>query len=273
MKEADCVAFLQWALPKMQLAWPGFRKVRRSVCKRIERRCRVLGLHDIAEYRERLQSDPSEWDVLQTCCTIPISRFYRDRSVFEALEHAVLPTLASNASARGDVALECWSAGCASGEEAYTLSILWRLRLAERYPRLELRVFATDIEPTLLTRASTACYRASSLKGLPPTWRDAAFERGDDRFYLRAAFRASVRRVRDDLRTSLPTQRLDLILCRNVVFMYFSPDLQARVARELVGRLHLGDAFVIGLHERLPGGVAGIEAGPNARAVFRRTGV
>jgi len=273
MKDADCIALLQWALPRMQLSWPGFRKVRRSVCKRIDRRCRELGLRDIAGYRDHLETEPSEWDVLRACCAIPISRFYRDRAVFESLERGVLPALASNAMERGDTRLECWSAGCASGEEAYTLSILWRLRLAERYPQLDLRVLATDIDPTLLKRATTACYRASTLKELPPAWRDEAFDKSDNQFSLRAPFRAAVRFVREDICATLPEQRFDLILCRNVVFTYFSSELQMRLARELIGRLQPGGALVIGLHESLPGGVEGIEAWPNARAVFCRAGV
>jgi chemotaxis protein methyltransferase CheR len=216
MKDVDCIAFLQWALPRMQLSWPGFRKVRRSVCKRIDRRCRELRLHDLAEYCDHLETEPSERDVLRACCAISISRFHRDRAVFESLEHEVLPALATNAMERGDTKPECWSAGCASGEEAYTLSVLWRLRLAERYPQLDLRVLATDIDPTLLKRATAACYRASTLKELPLAWRDEAFDKSDNQFCLRAPFRAAVRFVREDICAALPEQRFDLILCRNV---------------------------------------------------------
>jgi len=271
MNDADCVAFLQWALPKMQLAWPGFRKVRRSVCKRIDRRFRELGLSELAAYRDRLESDPFEWEVLRGCCAIPISRFYRDRAVFEALEHVVLPALASSAEQRADTKLECWSAGCASGEEAYTLSILWRLRLAERHPHLDLRVLATDIDPALLKRAAAACYRASTLKELPLAWRDQAFDRREGLYCLRAPYRETVRIVREDMCEALPEQRFDFILCRNVVFTYFSFELQMRLARQLIGRLYPGGALVIGLHESLPTGVENVELWPNARAVFRRT--
>jgi len=272
MKDADCVAFLQWALPSMQLAWPGFRKVRRSVCKRIDRRCRELGLRSIAEYRDHLETEPSEWDALRACCAISISRFYRDRAVFETMERGVLPALASNAMQRGDTNLECWSAGCASGEEAYTLSILWRLRLAERRPDLSLRVLATDIDAALLKRAATACYRASTLKELPLAWRDQAFDTREGQYCLRAPFREAVRFVREDICAMLPEQRFHLILCRNVVFTYFSFELQMRLAQQLMGRLYPGGALAIGLHESLPSGVENIEPWPEARAVFRRTG-
>lgn len=272
MKDADCIALLQWALPRMQLCWPGFRKVSRSVCKRIDRRCRELKIRDSAEYRDHLEAEPSEWNVLRACCAISISRFYRDRAVFETLERVVLPALASNAMQRGDTNLECWSAGCASGEEAYTLSILWRLKLAARYPHLNLRVLATDIDAALLKRAATACYRASTLKELPLGWRDEAFEKSDNEFCLRAPFRAAVRFVREDICTALPEQRFDLLLCRNVVFTYFSFELQMRLAQQLVGRLYPGGALVIGLHESLPRGVENVEPWPELRVVFRRIG-
>lgn len=137
MKDLECVAFLQWALPQLGLDWRGFRKVRRQVCRRIAARIRALGLADTAAYRERLESDRAEWPALAGLCTIPISRFYRDREVFDCLGAAVLPALAEAARKRGAERLECWSAGCASGEEPYTLALQWRMTLAASFPELE----------------------------------------------------------------------------------------------------------------------------------------
>ena len=94
MKNAECVDFLQWALPRLGMRWPGFRKVRRQVCKRIDRRLRELGLPDLAAYRIRLGQDSTEWKFLDGACRITISRFYRDRGVFDALGANVLPALA-----------------------------------------------------------------------------------------------------------------------------------------------------------------------------------
>ena len=91
MKDADCVAFLQWALPQLGLRWAGYRKVRRRACKRIGRRMRELGVADAAAYRARLQADPAEWRALAALCPIPISRFYRDREVFDCLGAEALP--------------------------------------------------------------------------------------------------------------------------------------------------------------------------------------
>jgi chemotaxis protein methyltransferase CheR len=75
------VALLRWALPRLHLRWPGFRRVRRRVCRRIGRRVRELGLAETAPYRARLEADPREWGRLDALCRISISRFFRDRSV------------------------------------------------------------------------------------------------------------------------------------------------------------------------------------------------
>ena len=75
MSDADCTAFLQWALPRLNLRWPGFRKVHRQVCKRLKRRMSELQLTDFAAYRARLEADPAEWQILDQSCHITISRF------------------------------------------------------------------------------------------------------------------------------------------------------------------------------------------------------
>jgi len=124
MKDTDCVQFLQWALPQMHMRWPGFRKVRDHVCKRIERRIRELGLPNVQAYQEYLREIRAEWQQLDGLCRVTISRFYRDKRVFAMLEQEVLPRLAEQALAADGRSLRIWSAGCASGEEPYTLVLL-----------------------------------------------------------------------------------------------------------------------------------------------------
>jgi chemotaxis protein methyltransferase CheR len=270
MNDSDCVDFLHWALPGMRLYWPGFRKVRGQVCKRIDRRCRALGLTGAASYRQYLQVNPAEWDVLRSLCSIPISRFYRDRAVFGFLERSVLPALAAAADSRPDRTLSCWSAGCASGEEPYTLSILWRLRLVQRYPELAFRMLATDTDRVLLQRAAAACYGLSSLEELPEEWLAKAFEQRGDEYCVCEAFRAPVELKWQDMREAVPEERFDLVACRNVVLTYFEPGLQAEVLRRLVGTLRPGGALVVGVHEALPEGTEGLVPWAGARAVFRK---
>ena len=91
MKNTECIAFLQWALPRLALRWRGFRRVRGQVCKRIDHRIRALGLSGPAAYMAYLNDQSSEWAMLDTLCRISISRFYRDRPVFDYLGGTVLP--------------------------------------------------------------------------------------------------------------------------------------------------------------------------------------
>ena len=131
MNDIDCTAFLQWALPRLELRWPGFRKVRRQVCKRLKQRMRDLGVQDLAGYRARLEDDPSEWRVLDECCHITISRFCRNKGIFDVVRRQVLPAIAAQAKGEGR-GVQIWSAGCASGEEPYTLKILWDVEVASK---------------------------------------------------------------------------------------------------------------------------------------------
>ena len=175
MDDRECVAFLHWCLPRLGLRWSGYRKVRRLVGKRLNRRLAELGLTDLCAYRAFLTSTPAEWARLDVMCRIPISRFYRDRGAFDVIIRQLLPQLAAMASARGMAGIKCWSAGCASGEEPYTLSIGWRLCVVQNWPTLQLAVIATDADKTMIERAKAACYSRSSLKDLPQEWVERAF--------------------------------------------------------------------------------------------------
>jgi chemotaxis protein methyltransferase CheR len=249
--DAECVDFLQWALPRLGLRWQGFRKVRRQVCRRVSRRIAELGLREADDYRAYLERAGEEWDVLARLCRVTISRFWRDQAVFEALRDEVLPNLGPNVSA--------WSAGCASGEEPYSLV------LAAAEAHVEIHVIATDVDPVLLERARSACYPESSLRDLPPDLRARAFEDG----CLRAEYREPVDFLRHDVCNGAPGGPFDLALCRNLVFTYFADELQRDVVGHLAGSLRAGGALVVGAHETLPDGLNGLEPWPAARSVFR----
>ncbi len=93
MTDQECIQFLQWALPRLGLRWPGFRKVRRQVHKRINRRLEELRLTQIAEYRDYLETHPDEWRILDGFLRTSISRFYRDRGAWDGLRDEILPEL------------------------------------------------------------------------------------------------------------------------------------------------------------------------------------
>ena len=255
MSDADCTAFLQWALPRLNLRWPGFRKVHRQVCKRLKRRMSDLQLTNFAAYRTRLEADPSEWQILDQACHITISRFFRDRGIFEALRKRVLADIAARAKRERREA-RAWSAGCASGEEAYTVKILWGLEVACSCPGVSLSITATDVDKTMLARARKACCEPSSLRELPPHLVRQAFDRVGQALCVRQPHREGIDFLFQDLRLEAPDLLFDLILCRYVAFTYFAVPLQYQVLGRIVERLLPNGYLVIGTHERLPGDAA-----------------
>jgi chemotaxis protein methyltransferase CheR len=180
LKNDDCIAFLQWCLPRLGLRWAGFRKVRSTVCKRIAKRIRALDLADVDAYRGWLDAHHQEWLRLDAICRIPISRFWRDQCVFDSLACNVLPTLAATARDRGDRGLSIWSAGCASGEEPYSLRIAWSLDAGAAFPGLSVMIVATDIDEVMLTRAREGLYQRGSLRDMPRCLIDRGFEASDN---------------------------------------------------------------------------------------------
>lgn len=252
MSDRDCIDFLQWGLPRLKLRWPGYRNVRRTVCKRLRRRLRDLDLLDLAAYRGFLVGHPEEWARFDAFCRIPISRFYRDRGVFDYVADLALPKLAASAATGGARKLRCWSAGCASGEEAYTLRILWDRALQASHPKLHFTILGTDAEPQMLARGKVACYPAGALKDLPEAWREAAFARDGETFCLKPEFRKDVSFRALDIRQQQPDGPFDLILCRNLVFTYFAAMAQSEALQAIEARLAPGGYLVIGAHERLP---------------------
>lgn len=252
MRDQDCVIFLQDYLPRLGLRWPGYRKVRRTVCKRLARRLRALNMESLTDYGDLLARDPGERAHLDALCRIPISRFYRDRRIFFALGETLLPNLAEAATARGETRLRAWSAGCASGEEPYSLRLVWDHEVQPRHPTIHLDIVASDADPHLLERAEAACYAAGSVKDLPASLRAAAFVVRDSEFRLRPKFKEGITFVRQDIRRAAPSGLFDLIFCRNLVFTYFDAQIQGAVLTRLHHHLRVGGFLVIGAHERLP---------------------
>ncbi len=273
MGDTDCVRFLQWALPQMGFRWPGFRKVRRQVCKRIARRWRELGLSDLEGYRTYLDTDPSEWTVLDGLCRITISRFYRDRGVFENVAGNVLPAIAGLAAETAESAIRVWSAGCGAGEEPYSIALAWGHLAPSARSGLDAEIVGTDTDSHQLERARTAVYPDSSLRELPGEWKDSCFSRepsGD--MCLDPEWRQGVIFFEQDIRLEIPMGEYDLILCRNLAFTYFDESTQRKVLDRLLERLRSGGALVIGCHEELPSETRILTPWDGLRSIYRKSG-
>lgn len=267
--DKDCAALLEWALPQIELRWPGFRKVRRQVCKRLKQRLRDIGLDNFSDYRARLERDPSEWRILDRCCHITISRFFRDRGVFEVVRRIVLPGIAARARSERRAAL-VWSAGCASGEEPYTVKILWDVEVASAFSGISLSIVASDVDQAMLARAREGCFEPTSLHELPPRLIEEAFDLSGPRYCVKPEHRGGIEFVDQDLRTEMPPCIFDLILCRYVAFTYFAEPLQHKVLAGLLERLRPQGYLVIGTHERLPGNVPELTALDRAPQIFEK---
>ena len=210
-----------------------------------------LGLSQFRDYKDWLEAHTAEWDELDTMCRITISRFYRDRGAFEYLRKHVMPVLVSKVISE-DRKLTLWSAGCASGEEPYTLSLILNYDTSLYSSDPTYQILATEINPDLVTRGQLGWFRYSSLKDLPELWRNKAFEKKEDQYCIQERYKVDIDWRVFDLRKELPDQRFDLICCRNLVATYFKEELQIRLFKQMQQRLQPGGILMLGIHESLP---------------------
>jgi chemotaxis protein methyltransferase CheR len=272
MKDPECREFLQWCLPRLRYRWSGFRKVRKQVCKRLGRRIGELGLEGLIAYREYLGSHPEEWQILDSLCRITISCFYRDRSVFNVLRTLILPSLARRALKDNEKEVRCWSAGCCSGEEPYTLQILWKSRVMPAEGRdIPLRIIATDTDEELLERAERGFFTESSLRDLPLELIRQSFCYSGRFYSILKDFRQDIEFVKQDIRKELPCGSFHLILCRNLVFTYFDEAEQRKILDRIIDKLLPGGFLITGIHEALPRGEVSLKPCSSIPGIYQKT--
>ena len=224
----------------------------KCIRRRIAVRMRACGVHSYDDYRAVLTHSPAEWERLRDALTINVTGFYRNAETWEAVRQVVLPAVLDRL--RGEV--RAWSAGCASGEEPYTLAILIAayLEAAGRGHELtRLSIDATDIDRGSLERAGAASYRREGLTELPRELEAGYFEDAGElrRVIERVRRRVSVRS--HDLNREPPPRRgYDLLFCRNVV-IYFDRPTQERLFATFAESLAPGGFLVLGKVETLFG--------------------
>jgi chemotaxis protein methyltransferase CheR len=224
----------------------------KCIRRRIAVRMRACGVHSYDDYRAVLDRSPVELERLRDALTINVTRFYRNAETWNLIRRDLLPALLD--TRRPEVRV--WSAGCASGEEPYTLAVLAADHL-DRAGRAEglarLAIDATDIDRVSLERAQAACYRSEGLTELPDDLVRAYFEvAGNERRIIdRVRRRVRVRHL--DLSREPPLRSdYDLIICRNVV-IYFDRAMQERLFRIFSDALVPGGYLVLGKVETLFG--------------------
>ncbi|MGZ8440207.1 MAG: CheR family methyltransferase [Candidatus Deferrimicrobiaceae bacterium] len=235
-------SFLVEVLPSLGLCPIAFN--RRNIRRRVMNRMESQGIHDFRAYLSLLRRDPSEREELRPLLTVTISRFFRNRRVFETLSRQVFPPLAAK-----ERPVRAWSAGCASGEEAYTLRILWD-GLPGDNPVLT--ILATDVDDACLHRAGKGLYPESSLREVPKAIVEKYFRKEEGRFRLREDVIGSVEFQNHDLQRNPPPGAFDLVLCRNAAFTYFAIPRRIAVAEAIAKALSPDGFLVIGRTEKLP---------------------
>lgn len=238
----DFEAFLDDLLPSLGLSPPALK--RRNIRRRITRRMESLGVHDLRAYLSLLRAVRSEQEAVGALLTVTVSRFFRNREVFESVAREVLSPLV----VRGKPA-SAWSAGCASGEEAFTLRILWD-NLPGRKP--DLSILATDIDEECLRRAGEGLYPESSLREVPGKISGKYFREDGGRYRLREDIVRSVVFRKHDLLREAPPGKFDLVLCRNAAFTYFAVPRRVAIAAAIASSIPPGGCLVLGRTERLP---------------------
>lgn len=218
--------------------------------RRLAARMRAVGCATIEEYADHLLTDKSETDALIKALTINFSRFFRNPPTFRMLRDEILPSLFSGCILAGRDTLNIWSAGCAGGEEPYTLAIILRDSFAHELSRVGVSIVATDVDPGVLSTAARASYGPESLEETPPSVRERHFTCLDGRFQLDAAIRDMVSFRRGDLLMPAPREEFDLVLCRNVL-IYFDRSHQDAVLGNLAQSLRREGVLVLGKTETL----------------------
>ena len=243
----DFEPFIKEAASLLDLQWRRFK--RGGIKRKVERRITELGLPVFEDYLLRIKKDPEEKSHLSQILTVTITRFFRDKKVFDILGNSIIPSMVEQ---KGEGDFKIWSIGCANGEEPYSLSMLWKERFEKEFPRIRLTILATDINKGLLERAREGRYKRSSLKEVPKEILRKFFRIEDGFCITDRSILESVEFKKHDVLHEEPFSGMDLIFCRNLAFTYFSKECQMNVLKKIAASLKENGCLIIGKDESLP---------------------
>ncbi len=220
-----------------------------TILRRISRRMAVTHNRTIRDYADYLRIHPGEVGELVKAFLINVTQFFRDAEAFAFLKSEILPRLVARAHER-DRVLRFWAAGCATGEEPYSLAMLLTDILGAELSQWSVKIFATDLDEAAINFARRGLYSENLLKSIPNEYQNRFFERVDHGYRISKTLRQMVIFGQQDLSRSAPFPRIDLVLCRNVL-IYFTPELQDYVLNQFAfslcpnGYLFLGKAETV----------------------------
>lgn len=231
-------------------SWKGYRKVRKGVKKRVSRHMQELGCRNVDDYLERIKTD----NAIQTECkrrmTVSISRFFRDRLMWQILEEQILPEL----TRQGRFQVGIWFAGCAGGEEVYSFKMVWEAFKTRNKQVPGLLVIATDINPVYLERAQKGIYPPGTLREVDESRRSFWFERYRNAQYaVKLLLKEGIDwRVHDFLIDNPPASDFDIVFLRNNLLTYYPGETIQRPLERIIDALSPSGFLVIGAKEEMP---------------------
>jgi two-component system, chemotaxis family, CheB/CheR fusion protein len=221
---------------------------RASLVRRIQKRLQAVGTESYAEYMKVLEREPGEYDQLFNTVLINVTDFFRDEIPWEFLNANILPKILERKDR--DTSVRVWSAGCATGQEAYTLAMVIAERLGIDDFLRRVKIYATDLDEEALRYGRQGAYTPKEVENVPDELKERYFERQNGRFIFKKPLRRCVIFGRNDLVSDAPISKIDLLVCRNTL-MYFDSQTQARVVNRLHFALRDGGYLFLGKAETL----------------------
>ncbi|HEX6371901.1 MAG TPA: CheR family methyltransferase [Longimicrobium sp.] len=222
--DAPFESLLEFLKASRSFDFTGYK--RSTLMRRVAKRMQEVRIEGFDRYRDYLEVHTEEFEALFNTILINVTSFFRDPEAWETLRRDFIPALLDR-KAPGAL-VRVWTAGCATGQETYTLVMALAEALGTERFREQVKVYATDVDNDALATARQGVYGDDELKELPEGYRDRYFERVSGRWTFRADLRRQVIFGRHDLVQDAPISHLDLLVCRNVL-MYFNAEVQSRI--------------------------------------------
>ena len=224
---------------------------RASLQRRVRKRMATLGIEDYNDYLDYVQVHHDEFEPLFNTILINVTSFYRDQEAWHYIATEILPRLISLKTPEDkEKPLRVWSAGCASGEEAYTIAMIMAETMGADAFRRRVKIYATDVDEDALTLARRGTYSERQMQPVPPRLRSRYFDRTDDNYSFKMEFRRAIIFGRHDLLQDAPISRIDLLISRNTL-MYLNAEAQTRVLARFHYALNEGGFLFLGKAETL----------------------
>ncbi len=220
--------------------------------RRIEGRIRVSKLDTYSSYIRLLKRSSEERVKLKNDLTINVTHFFRDKSLYELLRKTVFPKLINDKHEKGERNIRIWSAGCSSGEEAYSVAILFKEILGEKLGLFDIDILGTDIDAKIVKRAKEGVYEKNQLRETDEDYVLKYFEERGDLYVIKNNIKNLVRFEEGDILSENNPRGLDIIFCRNTV-IYFDESVKKDLYVDIHDLLNSGGLFILGKTEILVG--------------------